>query len=173
MANTREQHIVCETKLLSNYLTKEMAQYFNRKLYPESEELVTRKVCELLKYLVLAHYIDGPIPFSNELDEVWHLWILQTAEYHVLCQALPGNKFIHHSSNDYQHSDIQKYDGQQTLNKALSFAVSYQYNFGEFTEQTIRYWPITLAIMESESVDINGLAQYLKELGATHHVNAA
>ena len=159
MESTPEQFILRE-QLLTEYLTSKMQSYFFKMLPKELPHYIELKIVELLKYLVLAHYIDGPIPFSKEMDELWHLWILQTQQYQELCLSLPGKKFIHHSSNDYGNQDPD-IASSEAFSKQLSFLVSYRHNFGEFTSDIVQFWPYAKQIMMVEKLDINGFNQYL------------
>lgn len=73
--------IIGNQELLQRYVSANMQEYFKKKLPNEDPDYVMLKVTELLKYLVLSHNTSGAIPFSYELDEIWHLWILQTKQY--------------------------------------------------------------------------------------------
>ncbi|MFZ2314231.1 MAG: hypothetical protein WAW86_01055 [Gammaproteobacteria bacterium] len=88
--------------LLKEFLSDALKKYFYTKLQAEDKSYVELKICELLKFLCLSHNSFGNIPFNAEIDEIWHLWILQTIQYHELMEKLPSKKFIHHSSNDYK-----------------------------------------------------------------------
>ena len=88
-------------ELLDRYLSKPMEKYFTRKLPDLEIDEVRRRIAECLKGLIVLHLIGGNIPFSDDIDAIWHYWILQTAEYAELCRKLPGGEFLHHSSADY------------------------------------------------------------------------
>src|SRR5262249_26775048 len=77
-------------------------EYYLRAKLPELplEELHAR-IEETLRFLYLSSECVGDIPVTREIDDIWHLLILQTAEYETLCSRLPGGKFIHHSSNHF------------------------------------------------------------------------
>ena len=86
---------------LYDYLDEKMKRYFYNKIPTVDHDVIEIQIIELLKYLILAAYTKVDIPFNQEIDEVWHLWIMQTRQYQELMDKLPTKKFIHHSSNDY------------------------------------------------------------------------
>jgi hypothetical protein len=86
--------------LLQQYLTPEMFVYFCQKSGFSPTETM-RRVAEMLKFLILVRNFPGNIIFGKEIDEIWHLWVLQTREYAVLCAALPGGEIRHHCAREY------------------------------------------------------------------------
>src|ERR1700761_2626398 len=88
-------------QLREAFLPPAMLSYFEQKLpdVPPAEVLV--RVEETLKFLNMATYLSGDIPVTREIDDVWHLWILETRAYFELCDALHGRTYIHHMSNVY------------------------------------------------------------------------
>lgn len=78
-----------------------MRHYFEAKLSPLSPREVRVRVEEALKFLNMAAYCHSSIPVSKDIDEIWHLWILETQEYRKLCRILQGGGFLHHRSNAY------------------------------------------------------------------------
>lgn len=156
---------ISDNDLVNKFLTPEMELYFYKKFCKESKEVVLQKVVELLKYLCLCvnDESSGNIPFSQEIDEVWHYWILQTKQYQELTSNLPAGKFIHHSSNDYNNSattlDIDEVERQ------VSFLASYVSNFSGFNEGSIKYWPMANAIMQHLKLkNIDDLNCYIRSL---------
>lgn len=146
--------------LFSSFLPTEMVVYFRRKTEEDISEAVLReRLSELLKYFVLSHKTPGDIFFSDEIDDLWHLWILQTAQYMELSAKLPGGEFIHHSSHQYPSSPPEPI-GQQ-IERALSFFASYVGNFGFFTERTIQYWPMALHIQAGYQHSLDAFNNFL------------
>ena len=138
------------SELLSRYLTREMALYFRKKLADDEDSWRETKISELLKYLYLASISDdgGPILFSQEVDDVWHFWILQTADYRRLCAALPGGKFLDHSSVDFPATGtaFDEIPSSALQNRALQYFCNYHVHFGAFTDAAARAWP-TLGLL--------------------------
>ena len=93
--------MITRDALRSAFLSPQMTYYFHKKLTPLPPAEVDLRVEEVLKFLNLAVYSPGAIPVSKEIDDVWHYWVLETAEYERLCSKLPGGRFLHHSSNEY------------------------------------------------------------------------
>ena len=109
-------------QMTSNLLDKllvssQMLAHLSKKLAKLPAYDIDLRVQELLKFLALAGRIEaGPLPISPELDELWHLFILETQEYASICAKL-GN-FIHHTETDTKPPD------EQTQGNAdLQFAV--------------------------------------------------
>jgi len=140
------------------YVTEKMAAYFYKKMPNESCEVINKKVTELLKFLMLANYHKIGAPFTSEIDEIWHLWILQTRQYQELMDKLPQKEFIHHSSNDYQKQPIIDSD---YIKSHISYLASYVANFGDFTEDIINYYPFALYCMAVKNINLTELNEYL------------
>lgn len=156
--------IITNSILLEKYLTSDMRQYFYEKLRHEKEEYIQLKICELLKFLTLSHHTYGDIPFDEEIDEMWHLWILQTVQYQELMSQLPGNKFINHCSNDYPNKKtVTDASLEADLSYQISYLVSYVANFGEFTSAAARFWPMTKKLMQAMDFELHELNEYLKQ----------
>ncbi|OJW54597.1 MAG: hypothetical protein BGO67_02740 [Alphaproteobacteria bacterium 41-28] len=155
-----------KTDILNLYLTPEMEDYFQRNLLGQPVEQIRIKLKELLKFLLLLPYSKGIIAISNEIDDLWHLWILQTRQYKKLMDKLPTKKFIHHSATEYieKCEKILALDKKKEVNRQISFLVSYINNFGPFTESTVKYWPMALQIFDQLGNDINKLNIFLSTL---------
>lgn len=152
--------------LFRQFLTPNMLVYFARKCPDLSEVELRRQLAELLKFLILVRDFPGNIIFGKEIDEMWHLWIMQTREYEALCAALPGGEMRHHSSRDYPEktlSDAQarailaeevdettpsepireggKERFEQNAQRLLSFFASYFMTFGPIMPEVVPLWP--------------------------------
>ena len=157
--------------LLARFLSPNMLVYFCRKRPDLTLQLVRRQLAELLKFLILVRDFPGNIIFGPEIDEMWHLWIMQTRDYEGLCAALPGGEFRHHSSRDYpeqilaeqilntaQAEDLltriseqaspptppdagSRERFEQNAQRLLSFFASYYSTFGPLSDDIIPLWP--------------------------------
>lgn len=150
------------SQLLTQYLTAEMLLYFKKKCPQDSEALLLLKLSELLKFLSLAHHLSSDLPVSFDIDDLWHLWILQTRDYQALTKKLPSGAFIHHSSKDYPNHAIL--DQDVILEQQLSFLASYFKNFGPFAEPAIPYWPMAqqLSLSLGSTAKLNTFLQELQ-----------
>src|ERR1700712_1005280 len=92
---------ISNQQLRQTFLSSPMRCYFERKLPEVTEAEVVVRIEETLKFLKMAVFCHGNIPVSQEMDDMCHLWILETPEYETLCALLEGRRFIHHSSNVY------------------------------------------------------------------------
>jgi hypothetical protein len=98
----------------------------------------------------MAVHCNGDIPVSKEIDEVWHLWILQTEEYDQLCARLSGGVFLHHSSNDYAlFTDAGAKDRKIDRKIGIAILASYVLNYGPFETERLKYWPLAAKLAES------------------------
>ena len=158
---------ISNTDLFRQFLPNAMLVYFCRKrpqIKPDEMRLVSR---ELLKNPeILVREFPGNIIFGMEIDDLWHLWIMQTREYDELCRALPGGEFRHHSSRDFPEealddatcAAILATDGYgvkdapapdtgnrarltQNAQRLLSFLASYYSTFGPIEADVIPLWP--------------------------------
>ena len=155
--------MITNEQILKLYLTPQMEQYFQKKLYDQDHKVLRYKIAELLKFLSLCHHCDSDIPISNELDHIWHLWIVQTKQYQELCLKLPSKKFIHHCSNDYPSNDNNVSPEEQS-DKTISYLTSYVHNFNYFTEESIEHWPTAKKLYQHFENDIQKLNNYLVSL---------
>jgi hypothetical protein len=139
--------------------------YFQAKLPAVGPDLLARRVCELLKYLMLVQFSPGRILFGKETDDLWHYWILQTKQYAELCQQLPGGVFRHHSSVDYGNADrpLERDDVASAVQRMLSFFISYYANFGPMTVDRVAIWPTLQRIMEEEGWEVDDLNEFLAD----------
>jgi hypothetical protein len=149
-------------QLREEFLSPQMRFYFERKLAPLSSEDVLGRIEELLKYLNMAVHCNGDIPVSKEIDDVWHLWILETQEYDQLCAKLSGGVFLHHSSNDYAlFTDPGAKDRKVDRRIGIAILASYVINYGPFEADRLQYWPLAARLAESlgDVARLNALLQ--------------
>lgn len=151
--------------LFDTFVSPSLEKYFYKKLKDQPTRYVKLKLYELLKFLMLAHHSYGNIPINNEIDEMWHLWILQTIQYQELMDKLPTKKFIHHSSNDYKDDAIVNVSSiENEVNNEFSYLVSYVENFGNFTEESAKFWPMINSLMDVLKLDLESLNNYLRDI---------
>ena len=170
--------------LLNKYVREPVFLYLKDKTGIASEAELKIRIEECLKFLSLIQLCRGDIPVSSEIDDIWHLLILETWEYQDLCQKLPGGRLIHHQSKvlrrhernhdgNYEGNDEGKVGNEgDTPSRRLSWLVSYYANFGEFTPQTLAYWPIAselLAEIERNSGESSGFESVTQVLPEAPH----
>ena len=166
--------MISNEQLRASFVTPAMAYYFERKLAPLPKADVDARVEELLKYLNLAAHSHGGIPFSDEIDDVWHLWIMQTKEYMQLCMKLQGGKFIHHSSNDYEeYTDKDLRQRPVDLQRAVAMLRAYVVNYGPFAADRVRYWPLAGRVMEQLGWSVDRLNAWLGVAACTTSAHEA
>jgi hypothetical protein len=118
-----------------------MEQYFQKKLPELPVDVLRLRLDETLKFLNIATYCDGPIPVTADIDEIWHLWILETQEYARLCERLQGRQFLHHTSNAYL-SCVEESDDylERKVDVQVEILGTYYLNYGEFSAEAVPYW---------------------------------
>ncbi|MFD8492773.1 hypothetical protein [Amycolatopsis sp. NPDC059657] len=129
--------------LLGESLYDEVVTYFVGKT-GEPVDYVERQTLECLRYLYLvsAHRDELAglfLPVEQEIDEIWHYLILQTAEYRDLCARLPGGFFIEHRSISYTEYQAEP-PREQAIGEALRWIPLYQKEFGPFDEGALPHW---------------------------------
>lgn len=143
--------VVTDQELLERHLPPEMAEYFAHKFPDLEDDERRRRVAECVKGLTLMHLLPGDIPFSEEIDAVWHYWLLETAEYIGLCLRITGGEFLHHSSADYppMRQAQAEQSPRDAVRRLLAFFALYVSRFGPMDEQRLAYWPAFAALMEA------------------------
>jgi hypothetical protein len=147
--------------LLQRYLSPAMAQYFARKLPDLDQDELRVRIAECLKALVLMN--PGPVLFSEDIDTIWHYWIMQTDQYAQLCADLPGGGFRHHSSNDYPGGEPDAADKAGEGDRVVGHFVSYVAVFGAIEPDRLRFWPPLASLMESLGWDLPRMNAFLQE----------
>ena len=141
-------------------LTPQMLQYFRRKFPQVPDGELEVRLEESLKFLNIAVFCRGNIPVSQEIDDIWHYWILQTREYARLCTRLQGNRFIHHSSNAYddgtdaagRHHDVEQ---------DVVMLATYVLNYGPFEARRTRYWTFANHLLTDLGMSLDQLNDWL------------
>lgn len=144
---------------LLNLVEPRLKQYIFTKFKNESETLSARFE-ELLKFLYLSSKYSELkctfIPVTQEVDELWHALILQTAYYQRLCATLPGGRMIHHESmsfNDYK-STIPR---NKLVDEMLQWISLYAKNFGDIHEDRLKYWFFIKVIKQALNISLDEL----------------
>ncbi len=84
----------------------------------------------------------------GKFDDLWHLLILQTAEYERLCRRLPGGKFIHHCSNKFLAYFGEAGRREDSLRNEVRMHALYVQNFGKFDHDRVRYWRLAAYLVQ-------------------------
>lgn len=154
--------MITNRQLRNAFLNPQMKYYFDKKLSPLPSDEIDSRIEEALKYLNMVIHCNGDIPVSREVDEVWHYWILETAEYEKLCAKLHGGMFLHHSSNDYaEYADEDAKNRRIDLHLGISILSSYVLNYGPFAEDRVQYWPLAVRLMERFDWTLSELNEWL------------
>jgi len=154
--------MISNEQLRAAFLTPAMKHYFERKLADLPPAAVAARIEELLKFLNMTTHSHGPIPVNEEIDDAWHLWVMQTKQYSQLCQKLQGGKFIHHSSNEYEeYTDKDVKTRPADLQRAVAMLRSYVVNYGPFEANRVKYWPLAARVMQQLGWSVDRLNGWL------------
>ncbi len=125
-----------------DFTSPQMLPYLRKKLASWDEAYFELHLNEFLKFMYLRSlYGRGFIPVVKDVDEIWHLFILQTVEYEKFCFALPGKHFIHHNSIAF--ADYHEQEGREAVvRRFLDWIPKYVHHFGDFTEKVANCWLI-------------------------------
>lgn len=157
-----DRSLISNRQLREAFLSPQMEGYFRKNLpeVPATEILV--RIEEALKFLNMATYCEGNIPVSQEIDDIWHYWILETKEYAKLCASLEGREFIHHCSNAYAESDTDAtVTPANTLEQDVVMLGNYVRNYGPFEGNRIKYWLLANHLVNKSGMTIDQLNSWL------------
>jgi hypothetical protein len=142
-----------------------MECYFAKKLPALDRMELGIRIEETLKFLNIATYCHGNIPVTREIDEIWHLWILETNEYERLCRALQGGQFIHHSSNAYRNcSGEAALSCEDELDEKVAMLGTYVLNYGRFQADRLRYWTFAAHLVDDVGWSLGQLNEWLDQI---------
>lgn len=159
------------TPLATRYLPEPYYYYLVEKSKLPLEE-VAILIEECLKMLILLPYTKWFIPVSSQVDEIWHLMLLETKSYQDLCLSLPAKEFIHHQSILYinikgrlekKNFHLNMEEKQQIIEEKISWLLSYVTNFGNFTEEAVIHWNWAREIMDTMKISLAELNQMLRK----------
>jgi len=160
-----------ERSLSAALLGAPMAHYFSRKFADLPDDELACRIEETLRFLFISHECSGSIPVSRDIDDVWHAWILQTQEYEALCQKLPTQRFIHHSSNDYLSFFDPLVGENDGLERDVRMLALYVVNFGPFDERRAMHWLLARHLLQRCGWSLSDLNSWLSEASGRvpHH----
>jgi hypothetical protein len=87
------------------------------------------------------------IPVVPLIDKIWHFLILQTREYHEICEQLQPGKFLHHRTFLYERHMSINPKISELHQEDLSWLASYVDNFGDYSKEAVVFWRIPLLLM--------------------------
>jgi hypothetical protein len=150
-------------QLSDTLLSPRMRRYFELKLLDVAAAEVAVRIEETLRFLALARFCRGAIPVTQEIDDVWHLWILETQEYAQLCARLPGGQFLHHSSKTYAECASDGGGGWAStpLEEDVAMLGAYVANYGPFEAGRVPYWLLAAHLVERCGMTVAELNEWL------------
>jgi hypothetical protein len=102
-------------KIVDLDLSKVRANLQSRRYWDASKNInLIDKEYRLFLYLIATNYKQTIVPWSDDLDELWHEHILDTKKYQEDCQKIFG-RFIHHDPHLPKGSTVQVEKFQNTL----------------------------------------------------------
>jgi hypothetical protein len=148
-------------KLRTDLLEPGMEYYLRAKLPDLSQPELDARIEETLRFLYLSSECVGDIPVTREIDDVWHLLILQTAEYERLCRRLPGGTFIHHCSKQFLAYFGESGSPEDGLRNEVRMLALYVRNFGPFDRARVRYWRLAASLVQEMGWTTDDLNDWL------------
>jgi hypothetical protein len=137
-----------------------MVRHLKARFQGIEAEALSLRIEEFVKFLILSTKIGGgKLPVSQDIDELWHAYIIETQEYASLCERIGA--FIHHTSLD---NPADALDPSVVRDFHLLFIVGYVANFGPFSSDVLPLWPVVAEFMAYLSFDLEGLNQFALEL---------
>lgn len=135
--------------------------HLGRKLahLPEIER--DTRIDECLKFLFLASlrsktHKDTYAVVSQSIDDVWHECILQTREYALLCERLPAQRFLHHSSSpDGYDGHVLAHGVDAAADEHVWWLKNYHDHFGEQTAASAAHWGGVTFLMNTFDLSID------------------
>jgi hypothetical protein len=137
-----------------------MRDHLRRAFNMLDEHELTTRIQEFLRFIYLQSTKQGGfIPVTEEIDLIWHEYILQTREYLALCLSLPSKSFVHH-----QTSTLDEYAASRerhvVVQDMLDWIPRYYHAFGAFTEKTAPYWTIVQFLQNELSLSLAQINQF-------------
>jgi len=155
--------MITNQQLRAAFLSPRMKHYFDKKLAPLPSHEVDIRIEEALKFLNLR--VDGGIPVTGEIDEIWHYWILETREYQKLCSKITGGSMTHHSSKEYiEYGEKEMNAANVNLADGISILCSYVKNYGPFEPDRVNYWHFASTIMRLKNWNLDQLNNWLQSV---------
>lgn len=122
---------------------------------------------EYQKFFLLAGKVGlyGKIPVNADIDQIWHICILNTKEYAATCNKHFG-RFLHHEPI-LKKLKSDSYD----VAHQLRWLCCYHLNYGNYTEDNIVYWPHAHRISSQDTWSIERLNSMLSAINLKIKVN--
>lgn len=156
---SKMQNIIAEELLVS--IDKSYLEHL-RKASRSTAGAELDEVCltEFIKFFRLAtNFPLSKIQISREIDLVWHAAILETKQYRDLNETLNNGNFLDHSVLDSESGS--KYHSIDAEQDDFDVALNYFHQFGEFTENSLDFWPQARKICERNQINCGNLNNIL------------
>jgi hypothetical protein len=158
--------VITNEQLREAFLSPQMECYFQRKLPDVPRDVLNVQIEECLKFLSIASHCRGSIPVTQAVDEVWHLWILETMEYSRLCASLGDGIYIHHASTVFAKC-AGEVPPENILEEDVRVLGTYVLNFGQFENDRVKYWCMASYLVTQGGMSLADLNTWLATGTAT------
>jgi hypothetical protein len=144
-----------------SYLSQFQIRLLTQKLHLNGEKDLEVPANEFVRFALIASECPGLFfPCSRFIDDIWHICILETAEYRDFCTRIKAGFFLDHSGVTFDDHAVNR-SADSLISEDVSILVSYVHNFGCFTNESIFYWPIAERLA---FLDENGLIGLNRQL---------
>lgn len=148
---------ICVDLRYIDYLKSSASSSFSRE---EANLLIE----EFFKFFTLAtRFPRRKILISKAIDLIWHFAILETKYYRKLNYDNNRGRFLDHSKLDHIKAASSVSDDKKN---AFEFCLNYSRFFGDFKNETIKYWPQATLVANIKNLScfqLNNLIMQMSE----------
>lgn len=137
-----------DIRFIENFDYRFLGERFGME-YPHLKNKFVEIVGELKNFFLLVNSSQGPLAMmSEEVDTLWHTFVLHTPQYQKFCEGAFG-EYFHHQPN----TRLTPVDGSAVSN----FFIEYQARFGKVPQTYLDpipspYWSAVLSGLVPEPV---------------------
>ena len=125
---------------------------------PSSRLTTAIREYERFIYILGLFKTEVYLPISDEIDEIWHLCILDTEEYKKTCHKICG-RFIHHVPDN--HINKAQLSESKKMKDSIAWIRNYVKIFGCFTEESLDFWPTVSQTIENLNCSLEIFNKYI------------
>ncbi|MCH9698290.1 MAG: hypothetical protein K0U68_09325 [Gammaproteobacteria bacterium] len=146
-----------EQQLQIAYFNSALQTCVNAQWRSLAEQFQHRRIIELLKYLYLSREKQFAYPIANELLELYECWETQLMEF----KQLQTNLHIQSFSAQPKAAEKAALLDNDCIREATELLADYVCEYGEFTEDTISYWPLAIQLMQHFEFSLDDFNDWL------------
>lgn len=142
-------------ELIKKHPSVAMRTHLQARFPQVAEDELQRRINEFFKFIYLQSMNDtGFIPVTQEIDDIWHEYILQTRDYEALCRDLPLQQFVHHQTISLEQY-ASKRNRKEVVKAMLDWLPNYRKHFGNFTELSAPHWLVVVFLAKELNLTLD------------------